>query len=116
MFAKQVSVLSVEDIELQLLLEGIYRQYVFDFRNYALASLTRRVRKLMQEEGVGTISHLQDRILHDGAWLERFVYALSVNVSAMFRDPHFFKTLRQQVVPVLRTYPFIRIWVAGASM
>ena len=115
MFAAQPA-RSVEDIELELLLEGIFRQYGFDFRNYALSSLRRRVLNFMRQESIGTISLLQDRILHDHLWLERFLYALSVNVSAMFRDPHFYRTFRKEVVPLLRTYPFIRIWLAGVSM
>jgi chemotaxis protein methyltransferase CheR len=115
MFAAQPA-RSVEDIELELLLEGIFRQYGFDFRNYALSSLRRRVLNFMRQESIGTISLLQDRILHDHLWLERFLYALSVNVSAMFRDPHFYRTLRKEVVPLLRTYPFVRIWLAGVSM
>jgi chemotaxis protein methyltransferase CheR len=107
---------SVEEIELELLLEGIYRHYGFDFRNYALSSLRRRVWNFIRDEHVGSISLLQDHILHDRAWLERFLYALSVNVSAMFRDPHFYRTFRKDVVPLLKTYPFIRIWQAGVSM
>ncbi len=108
--------LSVEEIELALLLEGIYRHYGFDFRNYAAASLRRRVWNFVRNEAVGSISSLQDRILHDRVWLDRFLYALSVNVSAMFRDPVFYMTFRQEVVPMLRTYPFVRIWLAGVSM
>jgi chemotaxis protein methyltransferase CheR len=115
MFAAQPA-RSVEDIELELLLEGIFRQYGFDFRNYALSSLRRRVFNFMRQESIETISLLQDRILHDHLWLERFLYGLSVNVSAMFRDPHFYRTFRKEVVPLLRTYPFIRIWLAGVSM
>jgi chemotaxis protein methyltransferase CheR len=115
MFAAQPA-RSVEDIELELLLEGIFRQYGFDFRNYALSSLRRRVFNFMRQESIETISLLQDRILHDHLWLERFLYGLSVNVSAMFRDPHFYRTFRKDVVPLLRTYPFIRIWLAGVSM
>jgi chemotaxis protein methyltransferase CheR len=107
---------SIEDIELQLLLEGIYRHYGFDFRSYALSSLRRRVWNLMRTERIETISILQDRVLHDREWLERFLYALSVNVSAMFRDPHFYRTFRTEVVPFLKTYPFLRIWLAGVSM
>jgi len=116
MFAIQHNYQSVEDIELDLLLEGIFRQYGFDFRNYALSSLRRRVWNFMRNEEIATISILQDRILHDRAWLERFLYSLSVNVSAMFRDPHFYRAFRKDVVPFLRTYPFIRIWLAGVSM
>jgi chemotaxis protein methyltransferase CheR len=107
---------SVEEIELTLLLEGIYRQYGFDFRNYAPASLRRRVSNFMRSENLVSLSLLQDRILHDRAWLDRFLYSLSVNVSAMFRDPYFYSAFRKVVIPLLRTYPFIRIWHAGASM
>jgi chemotaxis protein methyltransferase CheR len=107
---------SVEDIELSLLLEGIYRQYGFDFRNYALSSLRRRVWNFMRNENLTSISLLQDRVLHDRTWLERFLYSLSVNVSAMFRDPPFYRAFRKEVVPLLRTYPFVRIWLAGVSM
>jgi len=116
MLAEPEQTQSVEEIELSLLLEGVYRQYGFDFRNYALASLRRRVGNFMRNENVATISLLQDRILHDRTWLERFLYALSVNVSAMFRDPHFYRVLRKDVVPLLKTYPFIRLWLAGISM
>jgi chemotaxis protein methyltransferase CheR len=107
---------SVEEIELSLLLEGIYRQYGFDFRNYALSSLRRRVWNFMRNENLASISLLQDRVLHDRTWLERFLYSLSVNVSAMFRDPPFYRAFRTEVVPLLRTYPFLRIWLAGVSM
>src|SRR5262245_64628913 len=107
---------SVEEIELELLLEGVFRHYGFDFRNYALTSLRRRVWNFMRNQNIDTISQLQDRVLHDHAWLDRFLYALSVNVSSVFRDPHFYKTFRKDVVPLLKTYPFIRIWLAGVSM
>ena len=116
MFAEQEEFQSVEEIELELLLEGIFRHYGFDFRNYAMSSLRRRVWNFMRGENIATISLLQDRILHDLEWLDRFLYALSVNVSAMFRDPHFYRTFRKDVVPLLKTYPFIRIWLAGVSM
>src|SRR5205807_1717587 len=72
----------LEDIELDLLLEGIFRQYGFDFRNYARSSLKRRVRNFLRDERIGTVSLLQDRILHNQAWMDRFAYSLSVNVSA----------------------------------
>ncbi len=116
MFATQQHYQSVEEIELELLLEGIFRQYGFDFRHYALSSLRRRIWNFMRNEEIERISLLQDRILHDTAWLERFLYSLSVNVSAMFRDPHFYRAFRRDVVPLLKTYPFIRIWLAGVSM
>jgi chemotaxis protein methyltransferase CheR len=105
----------VDEIELSLLLEGVYRRYGFDFREYAPASLRRRVWRRVQAEGVTTISALQDKLLHDPACMERLLLDLSINVTAMFRDPTFYFTFREKVVPLLRTYPFTRIWVAGCS-
>jgi chemotaxis protein methyltransferase CheR len=105
----------LEEIELSLLLEGVYRQYGFDFREYAPASLRRRVWRRVQAEGLKTISALQERLLHDPASMERLLLDLSINVTAMFRDPSFYVAFREKVVPSLRTYPFTRIWVAGCS-
>jgi chemotaxis protein methyltransferase CheR len=105
----------LEDIEIQLLLEGIHRYYGFDFRNYALASLKRRIWNIIRAEGLTTISGLQEKVLHNPESMERFLCSLSVNVTTMFRDPNFFLTFRQKVVPILRTYPFIRVWHAGCS-
>jgi chemotaxis protein methyltransferase CheR len=105
----------VEDIEVALLLEAIYRRYGFDFREYAPASLRRRLWRRAHGEGVETISALQDRVLHDPACMERLLLDLSINVTAMFRDPPFYIAFREKVVPLLRTYPFTRIWVAGCS-
>src|SRR5262245_32970121 len=115
MFAKQ-QFRTVEDIELELLLEGVFRHYGFDFRNYATSSLRRRVLRFMRDENIATISLLQDRVLHDRLSIDRFLYSLSVNVSAMFRDPQFYRAFRKEVVPLLKTYPFVRIWMAGVSM
>lgn len=105
----------LEDIEINLLLEGVFRYYGFDFRNYAPASLKRRIWKIVRAENLTSISGLQEKILHDTAYLERFLLGLSVNVTAMFRDPSFYLAFRNKVVPLLRTYPFIRIWCAGCS-
>jgi len=107
--------LELEQIEIELLLEGIHRRYGFDFRQYAPASLRRRVRRRMDGEKVETISALQNLLLHDPAVMERLLLDLSVNVTAMFRDPTFFLSFREKVVPMLRTYPFARLWVAGCS-
>jgi chemotaxis protein methyltransferase CheR len=107
---------SVEALELELLLEGVFRRYGYDFRDYARTSIRRRVTGLMKAEGVATVSALQERVLHDTAAWERFLQGVSVNVSAMFRDPSFFLAFRQRAVPLLRTYPFIRIWQAGCSL
>jgi chemotaxis protein methyltransferase CheR len=106
---------ALERLEIELLLEGIFRQWGFDFRTYAYASLRRRVWKRIQAEGLATVSALQARVLHDPEALERLLDDLSVNVTAMFRDPAFFRAFRERVVPLLRTYPFLRIWHAGCS-
>ena len=95
---------------------GVYRQHGFEFRDYARSSLRRRVRNAVQAECVDTISPLHARVLHDRECFERFLLGVSVNVSAVFRDPSFFLTFRREVVPLLRTYPFIRIWQAGCSI
>lgn len=105
----------LERIEIELLLEGVFRRYGFDFRSYAYASIRRRLWKRIEAEGVSTITELQGRVLHDPQAMERLLLDLSVNVTAMFRDPGFYATFRREVVPLLRTYPFIRIWHAGCS-
>ncbi|HUQ21318.1 MAG TPA: protein-glutamate O-methyltransferase CheR [Gemmatimonadaceae bacterium] len=105
----------LEQIEIELLLEGIYRKYGFDFRSYAYASIRRRLWKRIEEESLTTVSELQNRVLHDAEMMEKLLLDLSINVTAMFRDPTFYRVFRQQVVPHLRTYPFIRIWHAGCA-
>ncbi len=105
----------LERIEIELLLEGVFRHYGFDFRSYAYASIRRRLWKRVEGEGLRSISELQARILHDHDAMERLLLDLSVNVTAMFRDPNFYREFREHVVPLLRTYPFIRIWHAGCS-
>jgi len=105
----------LETIETDLLLSGLYRKYGYDFREYAYASLKRRIWHFIDTEGLKTISALQELVLHDREALDRFLLGLSVNVTAMFRDPEFFITFRNKVVPLLRTYPFLRIWHAGCS-
>jgi chemotaxis protein methyltransferase CheR len=105
----------LEQLEIQLLLEGVYRRYGFDFREYAQASLKRRLWRRVYAEHLQTIAQLLDRLLHDPAAMERLLLDLSINVTAMFRDPTFYVALREKVVPLLRTYPFTRIWTAGCS-
>ena len=102
-------------LEIDLLLTGIAERYGYDFRNYARASLTRRVRKALQREGLKSVSSLQNKLLHDEDAAMRFVASMSVHTTAMFRDPEVYRLLREQVVPMLRTYPFVRIWHAGCS-
>ena len=105
----------LERLEIELLLEAVFRHYGFDFRSYAYASIRRRLWKRVEGEGLRTISGLQARILHDPDTMERLLLDLSVNVTAMFRDPSFYREFRDKVIPLMRTYPFIRIWHAGCS-
>jgi chemotaxis protein methyltransferase CheR len=105
----------LEDIEIRLLLEGVYLHYGYDFREYAPVSLKRRISEFARSEAVGSISELQGRILREAACFDRFVLALTVNVTSMFRDPAFYVAFRSKAVPLLKTYPFVRIWHAGCS-
>ncbi len=106
---------STADIELPLLVEAIFRKYHYDFRDYATASLRRRLSTAMTRFGCGTLSQVQDRVLHDASFFPVLLDYLTVQVSEMFRDPAYFRALRLQVVPLLRTYPSLRVWVAGCS-
>jgi chemotaxis protein methyltransferase CheR len=103
------------DIELKLLLEGVFLKYQHDFRHYAIASLRRRIRHAMERFECRTVSQLQDRVLHEPALFAQMLQYFTVQVSEMFRDPLYFKALREQVVPILKTYPSVKIWVAGCS-
>ena len=105
----------LDDIELRLLLEGMYQHYGYDFRGYARSSIKRRIWRRVLEEGLQTISALQDRVLHDPECMQRLLLDLSISVTSMFRDPSFYSSLREKVVPLMRTYPFIRVWNAGCS-
>lgn len=103
------------DIELQLLIDAIYLKYHYDFRGYARASLKRRLRTAMGRFGCSTLSLLQDKVLHEPATFPLLLSYLTVQVSEMFRDPAYFQALRARVIPLLRTYPSLRVWVAGCS-
>lgn len=105
----------VEDIEIRLLLEALFLKYHYDFRNYAMASIKRRLRQARQQMGLTTFSAMQDRLLHDPSMVQRLLGYLTIQVSEMFRDPTYFKAIREQVVPHLRTYPSLKVWVAGCS-
>jgi chemotaxis protein methyltransferase CheR len=105
----------LEKIEIRLLTEAIYQHYGFDFRDYSLPSLRRRIWKRVYAEGLSTISGLIERVLHEPQSMERLLLDLSINTTAMFRDPAFYLTFRRKIVPLLRTYPFVRIWHAGCS-
>jgi len=104
-----------ESLEIDLLLEAIHRRYSYDFRGYARASLNRRLWHRVHGEGLQTLTGLQERIVHEPACMDRLLRDLSINVTEMFRDPGFHRALRDRVFPLLRTYPFIRVWNAGCS-
>ncbi|WP_067064597.1 CheR family methyltransferase [Roseateles chitosanitabidus] len=103
------------DIEVKLILEAIYERYHYDFRDYAGTSLRRRLKAAMQRFECQTLSQLQGRLLREPEVIRSVLGDLTVQVSEMFRDPEYFLALREQVVPVLRTYPSLRLWVAGCS-
>ena len=103
------------DIEQQLLIEAIYLRYHYDFRSYAQASLRRRLNAALTHFQCKTISQLQDRVLHEPEVFAGMLEYLTVQVSDMFRDPGYFRALRERVLPHLRTYPSLKIWVAGCS-
>jgi chemotaxis protein methyltransferase CheR len=103
------------DIELQLLIDAIYRKFHYDFRGYAAASLKRRLSMASGRFGCQSLSQLQHKVLHEPGTFPALLNYLTVPVSEMFRDPDYFLALREQVVPFLRTYPSLKIWVAGCS-
>lgn len=106
---------SADDLELSLLLEAIYETYHYDFRGYAEASLRRRVASALAHFGCATISRLQERLLHEPRVFVELLRFLTVQVSDLFRDPTYFRSIREQVVPYLQTYPSLKIWVPGCA-
>jgi chemotaxis protein methyltransferase CheR len=106
---------AIVDLEIQLFLEALFQRYHYDFRHYARASIKRRLIQARDQLGFGSISAMQDRVLHDPAILPRLLGYLTVQVSEMFRDPSYFRALREKVLPHLRTYPSLKVWIAGCS-
>ncbi|WP_296257431.1 MULTISPECIES: CheR family methyltransferase [unclassified Pseudomonas] len=103
------------EIEIRLLIEAIYLKYSYDFRDYSGASVKRRVTHALRQFELNTISALQERVLHDPAAFMQLLQFLTIPVSEMFRDPSHFLAIREEVVPLLRTYPSLKIWIAGCS-
>lgn len=103
------------ELEISLLLDAIYQKYGHDFRQYSEAHIKRRVRNRMALSGFKEVSQLQSKVLADEAFAGKFLQDLSITVTEMFRDAGFYKSLRENVIPVLKTYPFIKIWHAGCS-
>lgn len=106
---------NLEELETDLLLEAVRRYYGYDFREYERAAVRRRIREAMLAERISTISRLQEKLLHKPVLMERFLRSFSSSGLAMFSDPGFYRAFRTRVVPALRTYPFVRIWLAGCS-
>src|ERR1700687_6132634 len=106
---------NVEEVEIKLLLEGVALRYGYDFRGYAGAPMRRSLTLGMAGEGVATVSAYQDRLLHDASAMKRFLSAVGVTVTGMFREADTLRSIREEVVPVLRTYPSVRVCVAGCS-
>jgi chemotaxis protein methyltransferase CheR len=105
----------LEKIEITLLLEGIYRRYGYDFRNYTFASIRRRIWHRVHLEGLANVSSLQERVMHQSEVFHRLLGDLVIPVTEMFRDPEMFQVFRSEVVPLLRKQPYVRIWHAGCS-
>ena len=103
------------ELNIQGLLEAIYHTYGYDFRNYSEAHIKRRVMNRMAMSGIKDITELQAKVLNEEAFASILLQDLSINVTEMFRDPGFYKSLREKVMPILKTYPFIKIWHAGCS-
>jgi chemotaxis protein methyltransferase CheR len=103
------------DIELRLLMEAVYAKYSHDFRDYSGASIKRRVLHAMRQLECATVSELQSRVLHDQTTFQQLLEILTIPFTEMFRDPAYWLALRGQVAPLLRTYPSLKLWVAGCS-
>jgi chemotaxis protein methyltransferase CheR len=106
---------ALEDIEVDLLLEAVYRRYGYDFRGYSRASVVRRLHHLLDDCGCASVSELIPRLLHDGEWFARVARSFSIPVTEMFRDPFVWRVLRERVVPLLRTWPHVKVWHAGCA-
>jgi chemotaxis protein methyltransferase CheR len=104
-----------EEVEIEMLLHGIRSRYGYDFSHYSRASLKRRLERALAQARLERLSELLDRMFHDETYLEEFLKIMSVTVTEMFRNPDFYQAVREQVVPVLKTYPFIKIWHAGCA-
>lgn len=105
--------LNLDDMEVKSMFEQIYNEHGFDFRQYAMPTLKRQIQNTLRTKELSSVADLHDRVCRDPEFLREFVSKLTMPVTSMFRDPNFFLTFRKQVIPLLRTYPFIRIWHAG---
>lgn len=107
--------LDTTDIEIGLLLEGVFRKYGSDFRQYSPSSVRRRITLALQRLELASVSRLQEKVLADPAAYDTLLQFLTVPTSEMFRDPSYYRSLREHVIPVLKTYSSLKIWIAGCS-
>ncbi len=105
----------IEEVEQTLLLEAIFLRYGYDFRNYSQATIRRRIRQFVAKNGLETIGELLPRVIREPSFFQALLFEFSVTVTEMFRDPSFYRSLRKEVIPLLRTYPFIKVWLAGCA-
>ena len=104
-----------EKIEIDLFLEATYLRYGYDFRSYARASIRRRMRRILEKSGCSNVAEMIPKLLHDEKFAQSVVYEFSIPVTEMFRDPDFYLSIRKNIIPYLKTYPFIRVWHAGCA-
>src|SRR3989339_920468 len=110
-----MNIKDTSELEISSLLEDVYRKYGYDFRQYSEAHIMRRIKNRMTLSGIEDISQMQSKVLNDESFASQLLQDLSITVTEMFRDPEFYKSLRENVIPILKTYPFIKIWHAGCS-
>jgi chemotaxis protein methyltransferase CheR len=103
------------DLEISLLLEAIFQKYGYDFREYSQAHIRRRIMNRMAVSQFEDIAEIQSKVLNDATFASELLQDLSITVTEMFRDPLFYRSLRENVIPILKTYPFIKIWHAGCA-
>jgi len=106
---------NISEPEISLLLEAVYQKYGYDFRQYSKAHVLRRIRNRMGMSGLEDVSQIQYKVLKDETFAHELLQDLSITVTEMFRDKDFYKSLRENVIPILKTYPFIKIWHAGCA-
>ena len=103
------------DLEIPLFLEAVYQKYGYDFREYSESHIRRRIRNRMAMSGLEDVSQMQSKVLNDETFASKLLQDLSITVTKMFRDPGFYRSLRENVIPILKTHPFIKIWHAGCA-
>ena len=106
---------TIFDIEVKLFIEAVFMKYKYDFRQYGLASIKRRLSSALIAHDIKTVSALQEKILYEPAFFSAILQYMTISTTEMFRDPNYFKAFREKVLPYLKSYPSIKIWVAGCS-